>query len=444
MQQLAERCDSPTVKRNHGELRARRSIVRGCNASAAIARAIGHNSSMRRAALVALLAACGAARRPAPALAVSPPAHTAAPRDRLGDTRTAAARGGGAQEPGADHPRDPRVVDLDIIRITAHSSAPGGDPELSSVASADLFKRANEAARAGRPRDAIASYRQLVAEFPESQFAPVALFNIAALCDAQGDLAATLTALQQLVASYPDARESVDGQLYIAALEADHQRWADAVATLTAALARPNLAFADRIEAFARRGYAELEQRHDALADASLAAAIAEWRKAPRIDDPYYIAMAHYYRGELIHHRFAEAPLRRGDDEMVADLETKRALAAQAYDRWRDSLAFKQAYWATASGYQMSQIFAELWDAHVRAPYPQRVALATRAHYVAEVHARVRADLEKALEGHRMNIELAKAYGVSTPWSKASEHQAVTLMELLARDAAGRYVEPDR
>ena len=90
----------------------------------------------------------------------------------------------------------------------------------------------------------------------------------------------------------------------------------------------------------------------------------------------------------------------------------------------------------------MSQIFVELCEALVKAPYPQRIAVATRPTYVADVHTRVRGDLEKALEGHRMNVELAKAYGVDTPWSRGSEQQAVTIMELLAKDTAGTYVTP--
>jgi len=385
--------------------------------------------------LVLLLAACGGAPRHE-----TLPSVTVTPARDLDGARNAAS-------PGNFHDtkieaRDPRVVDLDIIRITAHANGPGGDPELTSVASADLFKQANEAAKAGRQRDAIATYRQLVSEFPESQFAPVSLFNIAAVYDAQGDLTSTVTTLVELVAKYPGARESIDGHLYIAALQADHRQWADAAATLSAALARSNLTFADRIEVFARKGYVELEQHQYDQAEASLAAALTEWRKAPRIDDPYYIAMAHYYRGELLHKKFIEAPVRGGDDEMVADLEAKRALAVKAYDRWRESLGFKQAYWATASGYQMSQIFVELWEAHVRAPYPRRIEVAIRPTYVADVHARIREDLEKALEGHRMNVELARAYGVDTPWSTASEQQAVTIMELLAKDTAGTYVTP--
>jgi hypothetical protein len=78
----------------------------------------------------------------------------------------------------------------------------------------------------------------------------------------------------------------------------------------------------------------------------------------------------------------------------------------------------------------------------VTAPYPQRIEVATRPTYVADVHARVRSDLEKALEGHRSNVELAKAYGVDTTWSRGSERQAVAIMELLARDAPGSYVAP--
>src|SRR5262244_2002059 len=101
---------------------------------------------MRSLALVVILAACGGAPNrttlrstgatPAPALDLAS-AKSAAPHSEVHDTKLQA--------------RDPRVVDLDIIRITAHAKGPGGDPELTSVASADLFKQANAAARAGRP-----------------------------------------------------------------------------------------------------------------------------------------------------------------------------------------------------------------------------------------------------------------------------------------------------
>ena len=390
----------------------------------------------RAAALIALVlvGACGGSAKRS-----TTPSPPITPADDIG-----VARGDAPRADPSDSgltAKDPRVVDLDIIKIRA--SGPPGSDSMTTVASADLFRSANEAAKAGRTQEAITLYRQLLHEFAESLYAPISLFNIAAIFDGRGDLPETIATLKELVATYPQARESIEGHLFIVALQSDKKLWADALATLDAILARPNLTFADRIEAYARKGYIQVEQKQYDAADVSLAAAIGEWRKAPRIDDPYYIAMAHYYRGELLHVKFTELRLRTGDDEMVADLEAKRALAVQAYDRWRESLAFKHAYWATASGYQMSQIFVELWEAHVKAPYPKRIAADARKTYVSEVHERVKEHLAKALEGHRMNVELAKAYGVDTVWSKGSETRAVQILELIAREANGNYVVPN-
>jgi tetratricopeptide (TPR) repeat protein len=349
-----------------------------------------------------------------------------------------AAAAGTRAEPGSTvaGARDPRVVDLDIVRIHAEPRGPGGDPELTVVAAAELFREASDAAAAGRHREAIAGFRRLVTELATSRYAPIALFNIAAIYDRQGDFGATVAALRELVAAYPESRESIEGQLYVAALQAERGQWAEALVTLDAALARERLTLADRVEAHARRGYALLELRRYDDADPALRAAIAAWRRAPRIDDPYYIAMAHYYLGELARRRLAEAPARLPDEQLARDLEARRVLAAAAYDHWKESLQHRHAYWATAAGYQMSQIFVELWHATVQAPRPGKLAPADRAEYDAAVRHLIRSYLEKALTGHRMNLELAKAYGVETSWSQGSATRAAQVLELMAAEAA--------
>lgn len=387
---------------------------------------------MKHALLVWLgLGACGGR-----ATTTTIPAGThAIPVDDLPGRGTRATGSAGGSGGGPDRDglaaKDPRIVDLDIIRIRGNSVG----PEEAPIATTDLFRAANEAAKAGRTQDAIARYRSLVDSFPDSKYAPVALFDIAALYDGQADTAATITTLRELVTKYPDAHESIEGHLYIAALQADHQQWPEAAATLAEVLARSGLTEADRLEAHARAGYVALERRQYDAADASLDAAIADWRRAPHIDDPYYIAMAHYYRGEVLHRKFAAAPVRLPDTQLVVDLDAKRVLAARAYDRWKESLAFKQAYWATAAGYQMSQIFVELWDATVKAPLPTQLPGAVRAAYLNELHAKMHEHLVKALDGHQQNIELAKAFGVDTPWSQASATRAAQVMDLLAAEA---------
>jgi TolA-binding protein len=384
---------------------------------------------------VLAIAACGGSVA-APNL---PRAPTEAPARDLAAAKQTAPHAN-ARDAG---PKDPRVVDLDIIRITARQTAPGADPELEHVATADLFREATDAAKSGQTEHAIGVYRRIVAEFPDSKYSPAALFDIAAILDGRNDYAGTIGTLRELVKAYPAARESIEGHLYIAALQADHDQHADAVATCDAVLARSGLTYADRIEAQARKGFSLLELKRYPDADTALAGAIADWHQMSHLDDPYYIAMAFYYRGEVAHRQFSDAPARLPDDQLVADLEHKRVLAVAAYDRWKEALGFRHAYWATASGYQMSQIFVELWEATVKAPYPHRIDAQTRAHYVAEVHERVREHLEKALEGHRMNVELAKAFGVETAWSRASAQRATQVLELLAKDSAGQLVTPD-
>src|SRR3954470_6721836 len=155
--------------------------------------------------------------------------------------------------------KDPRIVDLDIIRITASSRGVGGEPQMDHVATADLFRQANDAAKAGETEKAIGLYRRIVGEFPESKYSPISLFNIAAIYDGRRDLAATIAALRELVKTYPDSRESIDGHLYIAALQTDHDQFADALHTTDEILPRPNLTYADRVEVLARKGYVLIE-----------------------------------------------------------------------------------------------------------------------------------------------------------------------------------------
>jgi tetratricopeptide (TPR) repeat protein len=409
--------------------------------SCGIKRAMAPRMSVAFVCIVAVgcgaVIGCGAAPKRPTALGSG-----SAPASDLADARpTSPATTPTEPRPGSGSP-DPVVIDLDTIRIQVVSRTPAGETQMTSVASADLFNGASTAWKNDKGDAAIGLFRRLVSDFPDSIYAPLALHNIAAIYDGRGDPTSTITTLRELIAAYPNSRQSVEGHLYIAAIELEHKQWSEAVTTLAQALTRNNLTFADRIEAGARRGYALLELGRLDEADAVLAAAVAEWRKAPYIEDPYFIAMAQYYRGEVAHRRFLAARVELPDDNLGKSLDAKTALAVVAYDRWREALTHRHAYWATASGYQMSQVFVELWEATVKAPFPVAMSRAARTAYVNEVHARVRADLQKALEGHQMNVQLAEAYGVSTSWSEASKTRAVQISEILAKEGSGQLVAP--
>jgi tetratricopeptide (TPR) repeat protein len=335
-----------------------------------------------------------------------------------------------------------RAVDLGMVRIEVVGTDADGSPHLDAIAPSQLLDDGNRAARGGRLGAALALYRQIVAEFADSAVAPVALWNIAAVHSQRGEVEDSLAALQQLLREFPTAPKSIDAALHLGGVHAERREWAAADQALSALFARKDLTFEVQIEAGARLGYVALERGQLERAEATLDAAITAWRRAQRVEDPYYIAMAHYYRGELIRRRFARTPLRLGPDQQV-DLDSKEKLAAAAYDRWKEVLDFHHAYWATAAGYQMSEIFVEVWRTVVQAPLPVDLSAGAREPYVREVHDRMRDHLTQALEGHRVNAELGAAYGVDTVWSGASRRRVTDLEAILEREARGLLAAPD-
>jgi TolA-binding protein len=336
----------------------------------------------------------------------------------------------------------PRTVhDLDVVHLDVVGYQ-DGEAQIEASTPGPLLDKGNEAFVAKDYAGAISWYRQLVDEFSDSALAPVALYNIALAEEQRGDVTAAIAAYREIGRAFPRATEAVDGLLRAAALLAERGSWSDAATTLAEVIARDDLSRELRLEAQARLGYVRLEQGQLDEAERELAAAVEVWRKANRVEDPYYIAMAHFYLGEVALRRFEQAPLRSSDAELAADMEARRVLVMRAYGHWKEALEHKHAYWATAAGYQMSQVFYEYWKVAVKAPYPDGLDPAGRQAYVIEVHDRMRENLTKALEGHQANVELAGAYGVETRWSEASKVRATELLGVLDREARGDLVRP--
>ncbi len=396
-----------------------------------------HYLDMRKALLLFVLAACGASTAHPTTLhpVAAEPAHDLTQVTQSGGVTAPDRRAG----TGGVTPREPSgPVDLDVVRLEVHGHDASGDANIEASSPGPLLEAGNAALAAKKFDQALAQYRKIVSDFPDSKAAPVAFYNVALVYEAQGQIDQAIQTYRDLVKTSPTGRDSIDAHIRIAALQAERSEWKDADLTLDAVLARTDLEHADRIEALARKGYVQLSMDQLDDAEKTLLSAVDVWRKAQHIDDPYFIAMADYYLGEVSHRRFLAAPLRLPDDQLKQDIAAKEALAVAAYDRWKESLQMKNAYWATASGYEMSQIFFELWDSAVHAPMPTGVDPRARDAYLGEVHALVREDLDKALDGHRMNVALAEAYGVKTAWSEASKQKAAEILEVIQRESSFR------
>jgi tetratricopeptide (TPR) repeat protein len=384
-------------------------------------------------AMAMLVAACGARHTTGP---VAPQANTPA-------TASSTAAGQGTGEDTAARPGE-RVYDLEGIRIEVAGRTAEGEPELVAYDAQGLLDTGNDALARGRPDEAMAQYEKLVASFPGSRLVPAAIYNLGLAHEARGEYDQAIARYRRLAEDPALDRDGVEAHQRIAAVLAELGRWSEARDALTALLARNNLTYGDHIEGLARLGYVALEQQEYAAAETHLRAALDVHAKMTgTLDSLYFVAMSRYYLAQIPHRQFRAMPMRLPDKQLERDLAAKAELVALAYDRYVEALQVTDAYWGTAAGYQMSQIYKELWDDIVAAPIPTQLSPEAAVYYVKEVHARVRGMLEKAMDGHLRNVELAGVYGTSTEWSEASRVRADEIAALLAREASGELVVPE-
>jgi tetratricopeptide (TPR) repeat protein len=387
-------------------------------------------------AAMSIAAACAARTAP---VSVGAPAREArhGPARRAQDTARAAAPAAPAAT-GSE-----RVYDLEALRIEVAGRSADGEPELVAYDAQTLLDAGNDALARGRPDEAIAHYDKLVRAFPESRLVPAATYNLGLAHEARGEHDRAIALYRRLAEERAAARDGVDAHLRMAAVLAELRRWSEARQALVALLARNDLTHADRIECLARLGYVALEQQDHAAAEAHLREALRTYEAlTTRIDSLAFVAMSRYYLAQIPHRQFRALPMRLPDAQLERDLSAKAALVTLAYDRYVEVLSIRDAYWATAAGYQMSQIYKELWDDITAAPIPSQLSPGAAAYYVEEVHARVRSMLDKAMEGHLRNLELAEVYGTTTEWSEASRVRADEIAQILAREASGDLVAP--
>jgi tetratricopeptide (TPR) repeat protein len=338
-----------------------------------------------------------------------------------------------------------RVYDLEALRIEVVGKSADGEPELVAYDAQALLDAGNDALARGRADEAAMRYEELVRKFPESRLVAAARYNLGLAHEARGEHERALEVYRRLAADEALERDAVDAHVRMVAVLAELGRWSEARQALAALLARDDLTHADRIEGLARLGYVALEQEDFAAAEAHLRDALQTFEKlTTRLETLYFVAMARYYLAQIPHRQFRARPMRLPDPQLERDLAAKAGLVTLAYDRYVEVLSVHDGYWGTAAGYQMSQIYKELWDDVTSAPIPTQLSPDAAGYYVKEVHARVRPMLEKAMEGHLRNLELARTYGADTEWSAASRVRAEEIAQLLAREASGELVTPER
>src|SRR5207237_149709 len=106
-------------------------------------------------------------------------------------------------------------------------------------------------------------------------------------------------------------------------------------------LDRPDLTADDRIEAIARRGFAQFNLGDLEAAEKTFRSALAYKQKIEteeRLGTDFYLAFSQYHLGQINHQRFRSVSLRLPESQMERDLDLKASLLLQAQRAYIDTI----------------------------------------------------------------------------------------------------------
>ncbi len=364
----------------------------------------------------------------------------------------------------ADPPPGPlQPVSLPVMNI---ESAELGRTRFAAIQSLD---RGNALFSADKFAAAEVAYRSVVAKFASSAIAELALFNIGLCRESVRDFRGARVVYEDWLARFSASDLEAETRLRFVGVLSELAQLHKAQEQLAILKKNKDLTKVQSVQVSTRLGYVLFLSKDNRGAKKHFEKAIAGYLSLPdsavssdtsdRHGPEFYAAMASYYLAQLLHKKFQDvshgssleqsrkdATFASGDTttgeipvetvsafqvDVIQGLQKKSHFAAAAYDRYKQTIRYRQPHWATAGGYQMSQLFVELWEAVQLAPVPVSLDRSQRQLYKKRLEEKTRSLLEKAVKGHLQNIQLGKALGYTTVWTEASAIRVLEVLEIL-------------
>jgi tetratricopeptide (TPR) repeat protein len=340
-------------------------------------------------------------------------------------------------------PTAPAVVHYEMEPVMIEAKPGPTGVELESFDAEELFEQGGAALSQTRLDDAIRFYDKLLAKFPVSPYARPALYNRGLAQRDKKDWTAAIASFRELSEKYRDHSDAKDALFQLGACYAEAENWPTSGEVFARLLERKDLNADDRIEAIARRGFAQFKVGDLDLAERTFRSALLyrqQIENQERLSTDFYLAFSQYNLGEITHERFRKAPIRLPESQMDRDLEEKAGLLLKAQRSYIDTIKYGNPRWASAAGFQVGSLYEELYDAFLAAPVPPKLRGEAHEVYVEELRKKIRILLEKSLRWHRENLLMVERLGVDTDWAAKTKVSYAKLLRLL--DPALKDVGP--
>lgn len=326
-------------------------------------------------------------------------------------------------------------LEMDPIKIEATSSADG--VRIDAFDAPELFEYAGKALSDKKWDDAVSTYQKLLKNFPDSSYARPSLYNMGLAQIGKKDWPAAIESFRTLSERYPTHVDAKDSLFQLGACYAEQGNWPASAEVFARILDRGDLNADDRIEAIARRGFAQFNLNDFDTAEKTFRLAMVYKQKIEneeRLSTDFYLAFSQYHLGQVYHQRFRKAELRLPEAQLDRDLEEKAHLLLTAQRAYIDTIKFGNPGWASAAGFQVGSLYEELYDAFMNVPIPSELNGEAKQVYREELQKKIRILLEKSLRWQRENLLMVERLGVATDWAEKSKLAYTKLLKLLDPD----------
>jgi TolA-binding protein len=338
-------------------------------------------------------------------------------------------------------------IEMDPIKITAVKGPDGTHLETYDVT--ELFERAGAELSAKRYDEAARDYDLLLKEFPDTRYTKAALYNGGLAYQGKKDYQTAIARFQTLESGFPGTSDAKDALFQMGASYAEMGNWPTSATMFAEILERKDLTADDKIEALARRGFAQFELKDLDTAERTFQSALYYFNSIEhdeRLETDFYLGLVKYHLGQIPHERFRAIPLRLPVKQMSIDMEDKARLLLTAQRLYIDTIKLGNPQWASASGYQIGSLYEEFYDAFIHAPIPDDMQGESnqekREVYYEELRKKIRILLEKSIRTHEQNLLMLERMGIQNEWREKSKVSFAKLQKMLDPSYKFEFADP--
>jgi tetratricopeptide (TPR) repeat protein len=287
----------------------------------------------------------------------------------------------------------------------------------------------------------------LLKEFPgDTKYRLPSLYNEGLAYQGKKDWAKAADVFKKMQALAPDASDTKDALFQLGATYAEMGNWPTSATIFAELLERKDMNADDKIEAYARRGFAQFQLKDLDTSERTFSTALYYYRsieREERLQTDFYLGLVKYHLGQIPHERFRAIPLRLPEKQMAKDMDDKARLLLSAQRQYIETIKMGNPQWASASGYQVGSLYEEFYDSFVHAPIPPELLgdgnTEKREVYYEELRKKIRILLEKSLRTHEQNLLMLERLGVQNEWRDKSKLAFGKLQKMLDPSSASSF-----